>query len=327
MIGLWGCGKTPPSEPAPKLEQSSENVQPSAQSMIIEKLSNYYEDLSRGQIEAANYYAPSVERFFTSQNISRDQIAKSLQNSIAQSPNRKLKLIPSSVKTIQSGENHIAEIAGIATKTDPSGALISKDTFRNRISFNQNMEIIAYESISAPAQTRKLGARYAEKEELIADLLQACRQKSLTGIQNLLLPNLGLALITREGVLNEVNLLQSEDMNLLFEGRLQSRWQGISQNPQAASIPNFACDNGFEQQGVFYTPLQEQFAELTYLMDLQNQSDKRHDQAKSTQAKKIEQLVAWQVVDTKTETAFFIGEKDGRWYLLVIDLALYNCSA
>ena len=93
-----------------------QNVQPSAQSTISEKLTSYYQDLSSVQIAAENYYAPAVERFFNSENISRDQIAQSLQNSIKQSPNLQLKLIPSSVKVNESNGNYIAEIAGLAER-------------------------------------------------------------------------------------------------------------------------------------------------------------------------------------------------------------------
>ncbi len=320
MLGVVGCGETSHQEAQTKLEQNSENVQPSAQSTISEKLDNYYRDLSSGQIVAENYYAPSVERFFNSENISRDQIAQSLQNSIKQSPNRQLKLIPSSVKLNESNGNYIAEIAGLASK---AGAT---DTFRNRIKFNQNFEIIAYESMPAPTQNRKVGARYAEKEVLINDLLMALKTGKLEAIKEGVHPDLGAYFIFKNGlfpVIEPIAKLSDID-NLLGQ---EMSWPQIQAQATAAAIPDFNCDDEFAQQGCFYQALTQSFNGLSETIEFANQAEKRVDANVLAQVQKIEQLVSYQVVDTKTGISLFLGETDGRWYVFVIDLALYDCSA
>ncbi|MEM6347664.1 MAG: hypothetical protein AAF927_27500 [Bacteroidota bacterium] len=276
--------------------------------------------MSSGQIIAENYYAPSVERFFGSQNLSRDQVAQSLQNSIKQSPDRKLELIDASVKVEESAGNYIAQIAGIASKAGKT------DTFRNRIKFNQDFEIIAYESIAAPTQNRKVGARYAEKVTLINDVLMAMKTGKLQAIKEGLHPELGAYLIYKNGlfpVIEPINEL-SDIKNSLGQ---EISWPQIQSQATASNIPDFNCDEEFAQEGCFYQALAQSFHGLSETVEYANQAEKRVDPSVLGQIQKIEQLVSYQVVDTKTGISFFIGETQGRWYLLVMDLALYDCNA
>ncbi|MFK7921839.1 MAG: hypothetical protein AB8H47_07770 [Bacteroidia bacterium] len=325
-IGLSGCSDSSPDEGETKLEQSSETVQASAQDLITEKLTQYYGDLSNGQISAVDYYAPSVERFFNSENIPRTQIDRSLKTSIEQNPGRKLRLIPASVKTQEQGGAYIAEIAGIATKVDASGALISKDTFRNLIRFNEQIEIISYESMPAAAQTRKLGVRYGEKETLINDLLLALKTGKLNAVTEGVHPDLGAYFIYKTGLFPAVERISAlSDLNNILSGDLA--FSKMQTEASSSEIPAFDCDTEFAKQGCFYQKLNEPFKGLSETMEFANQAEKRIDESVLAQQEKIEQLVSYQVVDTKTGISLFLGESDGRWYVFVIDLALYDCSA
>lgn len=325
-IGLSGCSNSTPDEVETKLQQSTETVQPSAHNLITEKLTQYYADLSNGQISAVDYYAPSVERFFSSQGIARTQIDQSLQTSIAQNPDRKLRLIPSSVKTQEQGGIFVAEIAGIATKSDASGALVAKDTFRNLIRFNDQMEIISYESMPAAAQTRKLGVRYGEKETLINDLLLALKTGKLSAVKDAVHPDLGAYFIYKTGLFPAVESISAlVDINNILPGDVA--FKEMQTEATQSDLPSFDCDTEFSKQGCFYQELDEPFKGLSETMEFANQAEKRIDESVLAQQEKIEQLVSYQVVDTKTGISLFVGKSEGRWYVFVIDLALYDCSA
>ncbi|MEL6650787.1 MAG: hypothetical protein AAFQ87_08300 [Bacteroidota bacterium] len=290
-------------------------------------LTNYYQDLSKGQVDATQYYAPQIERFFNSKNLSSEQINQSLQNSIAQSPGRKLRLIPEQLQTGKTADGYYAELAGIASKTDDTGALISRDTFRNRIGFNQEMKIISYESIANPvAQTRKLGVRYADKESLVSDLLKGFKTGKLEALSETVHPDLGAYFLYRNGAFPATERIeQPADINSILSN--QFALMEIRTDFSQGAIPDFDCEKGFARRGCFLEEVTGEFTELSATLEYANQAQKRSDASQTQQVKQIEQLVSWQVVETNTGICFYLGQDNDRWYVLMIDIAQYNCSA
>lgn len=324
---LMACESNPSENAETKLEQSSSNVQNKPQEEVLSILTNYYQDLSEGQMDASKYYAPQVKRFFNSKNLSREQINQSLQNSISQNPGRKLRLLAEQLQTGETPNGYYAELAGIASKTDASGALISRDTFRNRIGFNRDMKIISYESISNPtSQTRKLGARYAEKESLIRDLLQAFKSGKLTVLNETIHPELGAYFLYRNGAFPAVERIeQPADINNILPG--QFALTEIRTDFTEGAIPDFDCEEGFTSKGCFLEEVSGDFNELSATLEYANQAQKRSDPSQTQQVKQIEQLISWQLVETNTGICFYLGQANGRWYVLMIDIAQYDCSA
>ncbi|MEL7340646.1 MAG: hypothetical protein AAGM67_09190, partial [Bacteroidota bacterium] len=106
---LMACESTPSENAETKLEQTPSNVQNTTQEEIKDVLAKYYQDLSAGQIDASHYYAPQVQRFFNSKNLSAEQINQSLQNSIDQNPGRKLRLLLDQVQTGKTADGYYAE--------------------------------------------------------------------------------------------------------------------------------------------------------------------------------------------------------------------------
>ena len=85
-ILFWGCGEEKSTNPPPENGENV-NVELPPEEDPLEKtrqkiqgiLTNYYHDLEREQLDESLYFAPTVRQFFSSTDVPREQVGKSLQ--------------------------------------------------------------------------------------------------------------------------------------------------------------------------------------------------------------------------------------------------------
>ena len=106
------------SEPATTQSSPSSEPTSSAPATVDPKeevskiLFAYYEDISNEQLDPQQYFAPTLDQFFSSESISRDEVAKSIRSGFDQLQSREIKVDPSSLEIRQEGSQYIAEFSG-----------------------------------------------------------------------------------------------------------------------------------------------------------------------------------------------------------------------
>ncbi len=333
MGTLWAVSCGPSDSGSSAL--SSDNPPPASPSdplqsvrvEIADKMSHYYEDLSEGQIQASDYYAPNVERFFNSRNLPVENIEKSLQNSIAQNPNRDLLLDPSSVEVEQVGSDYLVTLSGTARILDENGLVTQEDRFQNQIRLNEALQIIAYESLPSDQQARKIAPDNRSAALLASRLLPALQEGAWGAVSDCIYPEYGFYLITKPGVMPYPKLLQQLTQLPTEVPAMKNGWTNLSRQAVEGALPDFDCENQFSKTGAFFTLLEEPYRGVSELMEMENENKRQYDEENLTQTREMENHISYELVDSQSGATFYFGEIKGKWYLLVLDLSLYDCSA
>jgi len=332
--------ETPASEPTAAVEDST--VQDSRQQIytsIEQKLNQYYRDLSREQIEVSNYYAPRVEKFFSQSDISRDQVSTSITNGFKSVEGRKITLDPSSLEVNQEGENYVATFAGQVTFTRTSDKTQVSERFRNRILFNPDLLITQYESLGteqekkeAPSSQRTLTNTLSDQENTfdtaLSKFLKAWNNGTGQMADGFIHPRKGFVYITRPGAMDAV--YQGESFAAVFKEAYTPWVPGLMAKATCApvyeALPEFDCEN-FSKEGCFVAKT-DSYNRASYLMQVLTESDLgRFSKQMQNEVEALEKMITYQVVITDQSLSMCWGKENGKWYLLVLDIATFDCSA
>ena len=100
-----------------------------------------------------------------------------------------------------------------------------------------------------------------------------------------------------------------------------------NQQPVSASLPKFDCGDLFSKEGCFIEEISN-YDNISTLMDALIKAEFDIFNAQTiAQAKSIEKMVEVAVVETGASLALYFGLNGGKWYLMVVDVATYDCSA
>jgi hypothetical protein len=333
ILWLMSCGteqqgpSQPPSNPDPATTQTVDELS-GVKGEITARLSQYYDDLSQGQIETEKYYAPVVDRFFSSKNILVENVDRSLQNSIQSSQNRTLSLDPNSVKVEQDGDGYIVNLSGKAVFTDGTGKVGQEEEFYNRIRLNQELLITSYESAGAPDEkARQLAPANRNAQILASRLLPALQEGKYQTVGDCVHPEYGFYLIVKPGAMPAPIKMSSLEEIASEAPAFKNGLTQLARQTVEAELPGFDCDEGFSKTGSFLAPVTDPYQGISELMAYANEEKRTYESAQLTATRELEKQISWQLVDTQTATSYYFGEFKGKWYLLAIDVSLYDCSA
>ena len=108
---------------------------------------------------------------------------------------------------------------------------------------------------------------------------------------------------------------------------MKERLLNLRCTPQEEALPSFDCDR-FSKQGCFLAKPEKPYDRLSLLMIALNEIELGNfSESDIRDARKHEQAVSIQLLDTTVPVAFYFAEIEGKWYLLVVDIASYDCSA
>ncbi len=320
----------------PELVNASENIK--------KQLTAYYSDLAREEIDAADYYATEVQTFFNQKGLSRKQIQKSLENGFKRVENRNLTLDENSLQITREGDLYQARFSGNVSYTKSSDKSVVEESFSNLVTFNSNFEILRYESIDAsqlvkedepsPAsQVNSLTKRgdQAGPEAFQSHLqafLQYWKTNNSADIQTFIHPDIGFYYITRPGAMDAVYHGKKFDevFKEAYTPWVPGLFKQISCNPKFEEIPEFDCD-GFSKEGCFVTSLSS-YTRASELMKALTQSEVgKFSKEMDLGVEEAEGKVSYQVIVTDQALSMSWGNIQGKWYLLFLDVATYDCSA
>ena len=99
-------------------------------------------------------------------------------------------------------------------------------------------------------------------------------------------------------------------------------------SPLTRKVPEFSCTDLFEQEGCFLELMDEPYRELSELMNTLSRLDLKEQTPPEQEAtQRSEKYIKAQLVDTDAFMGFYFAWIEGNWFLMVVDLATFDCSA
>ena len=340
LISFWGCGDEKSTNPPPDSDPDT-RVEVPPQEDPLEKtrqkiqgiLTNYYHDLEREQLDESLYFAPTVRQFFSSTDVPREQVGKSLENGFKNIEDRKVNLDMTSLAVKEENGGFVAEFKGETSFTRTNTREKVSQPFANRIHFNDAFQIIRYQAMEEPAadnqNTRALTARSAVAE--VSSMAQTVLNEFKTGkfetTPQYIHAGKGFYLIGAPGAYRVPYHMKNFEEIFTHGPWFREGLPIENQQPVAASLPKFDCGDLFSKEGCFIEEISN-YDNISTLMEALIKAEFDIFNAQTiAQAKSIEKMVEVAVVETGASLALYFGQNGGKWYLLVVDIATYDCSA
>lgn len=326
-----------PAEQSSSVSEDIKSPEDQAKEKIIDVLSNYYTDLASENIQEDKYFAPQLDEFFASKAISREKVAQSLRSSFDQVEDRHITFDPKTLRVEKTPQGYVGEFSGKSIHKRSSDGQTINSNFSNRVSFNQNFQITGYTGLDANKGQKTRGLAPAKETrtsavESTSSMAKIVLQEFQTGnfkrCGGYIHPKYGFYLIGQPGAYSVPYHLTS--FQEVFK---KAPWleQGTDMHVDLKNeaLPSFTCegDNSFSKQGCFIQQ-RSQYKRLSELMRALRQAEFEEFGPKVVaKASNIEKLIKIEVVETKSGIAYYYGEDAGKWYLMIIDMASYSCSA
>jgi hypothetical protein len=293
-------------------------------------LTQYYADLCSEKLPEDQYFASQVDQFFGTADKSGKDVESIIRKGFDKVEGREIQLDDSSLKVSITDDGYLVEFAGRAQFVRTESKDKVSEEFRNRVYFTRDYRIRRYETIEAAGEpeapafnTRKIGMSM----EGIMEFFENCRKKDFNKANEMVYPDLGVYFIYRPGAIDafqRYNKLQDIFENAAW---LESLLSEVECEPDYDRFPDFDCDTNFSEEGCFIREVRS-FSRLSALMEaLTELGLAEFDEFAAGEARKTEQVVGYEFLSTDLATVFYIGQIEGKWYLLVIDSARYDCSA
>lgn len=303
-------------------------------SNISEILLAYYSDLSKEKLSDEKYFAERVEYFFGKRNITREEVIQSIRNGFASVENRTIQIDTVSIKIKQQKVQFVAEFSGQVKFTRASDQSLVDESFYNQVTFNDKLKIVRYESLEAHQDVTQKPANIfrkavSEPSQAIIEFLDAWTNEDKEQINTFIYPQTGFYYITRPGAMDAI--YQGKEFEAVFE-KAYTSWtrellrKASCEDPREESLPEYDCEN-FSKAGCFIAENTE-YEKVSYLMDVLVKNDlAKFSNQEIQKAKKAESLISHQVVITSSTLSMCWGKVDDKWYIIVLDIASYDCSA
>lgn len=339
LVGLW-AGACGPSGEKPRTDGPAGLESPAAapadtvaavRAQALSRLSAYYDDLAREQVDVSAYYAPVVERFFNAKDLPREQVGQSLQRGFETVSDRRIQLESESLTlSPATGGGYVAEFGGSMTFVRTADGSEQAQTFRNRVTFDADWQIVRYESLDSGPQpgTREVAPATSSGPEAIAKVILAeFGSGRIVRTPQYIHPSKGFYFLTHPGAVHIPYRCTRVD-EVYAKAPWLKEGMRLAAAPQPGPLPDFDCGKLFSKAGCFMAPVQTAYDDISSLMQTLQELDLgRYEANDIALARDVEQYVTHQLVDTEAAVAFYFGQIDGAWYLLIIDIGSYDCSA
>lgn len=332
FFALFSCKKTT-KESGEKIPDSpivtdNPTSTPSPKEKITGILLAYYNDLSNEELDETRYFAPTLKKFFNSEDISREKAANSVRAGFKTVENRSIFLNNQSLQVIAAGEGFIAEFSGVSSYTPAGKTEKVEQLFSNRVSFNKDFLITAYEAIESPtANTLNREVQPGNQMEAAKAILTAIRTGDPEKAKAYIHPQKGFYLLTQPGAVSVPYFCTNLSDIYQYAPWMEKGKAELDAQPVEAPLPDFDCGDMFSKEGCFMANVSG-YKDISSLMgSLRELQLGNYDDRQIAKAAELESFVSAQIIDTDANLGFLLGLIDGKWYLLVMDMATYECSA
>lgn len=328
-VGLAACKeeKDEPQQPNDTPVQTTDTPQQADEmagvtQKIVGILNSYYADLSAENLDANKYFAPTVKEFYKMQEVSNEKVAESLQQGFRTMDDRKITLDPSTVVVVKTAEGYECIVGGTAQHTDAKSKKQSSGDFYNKIVFDSQFKIIRYNQTEDTRSTATMSADMAKNTVLSL--------KNVSALNDLMDDEVGTVFVTREGAFDRLawhkDAKEMSAQNKILMGQLKKVNCG---DITFGRLPTFDCDKEFSEKGCFFAPVKgynEVSETARALNELKDPALKQN--ARQTDAyRQVEQYVTHELICTESGLLLGLGKVNGKWCVLVVDFAKFDCSA
>lgn len=296
-------------------------------------LTDYYQALESEDPNIADFYAPVIQRFYSAKNVGQDHVSQSLKQSYKAVENRQVALDWESLEVLKQDSITVATFKGKTNFTEAKSGRKKTADFFNQITFDEELRILRYENASEAQKIKAVKAKISETgSEGLAQVVLLVSRAIKTGkfglIKPFIHPDYGFFLIDHPGAFSIPYELSSIEDLKKKDSRLTKGMADFCGVPEVGELPSFTCETQFSKQGCFFNRLPAPYQGVTDLMNALLEAEiSRFEQAPLQKAVGLEKIASHQLIDTQTAISLLFGKSDGKWCLLVIDTASYDCSA
>ena len=293
-------------------------------------LLSYYQDLEAEKISINEYYAPTVSTFFKQKDLPRSEIKTIINRGFESVEDRRIRLDQNSLVLTRISGGYEVIFEGDLSFMNAKGDQVA-ETFKNKVIFNDDLQITSYESLGNDRQVAPRTnsvAQASPSDASVLPLLKALKNNDYTAVQEFIHPELGYYYITRPGAFDAVYYFSQASA---MERQANTPWiselfSKIDCEPQESSKPDFNCE-GFSKEGCFLaeTPSYDRVGKL--MKALTEYEYAEYSKTDLAAAAKVEDAITHEFISTKDYISLSLGLIDGKWYILVVDPAVYDCSA
>ena len=297
---------------------------------ITSVLLAYYQDLEAEEISVNEYYAPTVSTFFNQKNLPRSEIKTIINRGFESVEDRKIQLNQNTLVLTRISGGYEAVFEGDLSFTNAKGDQVA-ESFKNKVLFNDDLQITSYESLGNERQVAPRAnsvAQSSPSNASVVPLLKALKSNDYTAVQEFIHPELGYYYITRPGAFDAVYYFsQASAMERQANTPwISERFSKIDCEPQEGSKPDFNCES-FSKEGCFLaeTPSYNRVSKLMNALTEYEYAE--YSKTDLAAAAKVEAAITHEFISTGDYLSLSLGLIDGKWYILVVDPAVYDCSA
>lgn len=292
---------------------------------IEQVLNRYYADLCAENIDENKYFTPVVNTFFASQNIPASKIGESLRQGFKTMDNRKVSINAENMLVVKTATGYEVEIMGTSEHTDVKSKRQIKGDFHNKIVFDNQLKISAY----SQAQSGERGLNIEEETETAFAEKVLANLNSPNAIEQFMDSEKGALYMYRQGVFDNIVVAKNY-------AALKNANQGVAaelKNLGCKSIEmkevRFDCDKEFSAKGCFLFPVNgyNDFSKKTAELNKIKGGIKTYSAKEINTEKEMETMVTHELIITEKYLLLGIGKINGKWRVITIDAAKFDCSA
>lgn len=292
---------------------------------IEQLLNSYYADLCAENIDENKYFTPMVSTFFASQNISASKIGESLRQGFKTMDNRKVTINPANTVVVKTATGYEVEITGTSEHTDVKTKKQIKGDFHNRIVLDNHLKISAY----SQALSGDRGLNIEEETEVAFAEKILANLNSPNAIEQFMDSEKGALYMYRKGVFDNIVVAKNY-------AELKSANQGVAAELKTLGCKSiemkevsFDCDKEFSAKGCFLFPVNgyNDFTKKTAELNKIKGGIKTYSAKEISAEKEMETMVTHELIITEKHLLLGIGKINGKWRVITIDAAKFDCSA
>lgn len=308
---------------------------------ILSKLRAYYTDLGN-KADVGKYFSPTVSRYYSRENISREKVEQSIKGTYQNFDARTVTIHPASMELTEEDDGWWVVFKGVVAYRKKGENNTTEDNFHNLFRFDQDYLIDQYAAYSAerdPAailDTRSVDETPAAKaaspdlQSAVIGIISGLAEGDLSKVDSYITPEHGLYLSTRPGAFDAVNHGSNYSELIHFIPFFKEGIKGLGCRLEAASMPVFSCDdiNMFSKKGCFMGPVTDYKRISDLMANLNGYEVSDFSVSEIAKARKMEKAASIQVVQTREGLHIILGQNAaGAWKLLVLDFSKYSCGA
>ncbi|MDB4285979.1 hypothetical protein N9933_01595 [bacterium] len=334
ILFIFGCGNetktTKPVQQNPDTKVPDSPKEPTSEEQITKNLLAYYQAIEGKEIDIDGYFAPIVERFYSQKNQRNDKVGAIIRNGYSRIQDRKITIDLASIDISSVGSNFEVDFQGHGSTLLSGETERKEEDFHNLFVFDQNYKIIQYgafespEGLTSKSNTSTLaGEALSEVNKIISSEL---KKSNLAEADKCIHPGTGVIYLTKSGAFDAIYVCKTLADIPQYSPWMKESLKEIRCKIQLETVPKFDCED-FSKAGCFLDKTNNYNRISSVINSLQENELINLTDQQITQAKILEKQVQVQLVITEQGLALYFGKIDGEWRLLVIDGAVFDCSA